>query len=185
MGRSRAAGLSEAIPPRLAMRTAVHAVTRHPDVIHMARCRARPRLALALATIAFAVCFYAWRLLGPLATDLKTAVGLSDLETSTMVAVPVLLGLGAARPARMAHGPLRPHGRYGERRVFSALTAFSSLALAPDAPPARPASQDPGTVFRARGASDRARRTRPFADAKGRTHGRCHNDSHPRARGRA
>ena len=47
---------------------------------------------LALATVAFTVCFYAWSLLGPLSPDLQEELGLSDFETTAMVAVPVLLG---------------------------------------------------------------------------------------------
>ena len=44
---------------------------------------------LVLATVAFTACFYAWSLLGPLAPDLQDELGLSDVETSAMVAVPV------------------------------------------------------------------------------------------------
>jgi nitrate/nitrite transporter NarK len=51
--------------------------------------RAGPGTELALATLAFAICFYAWSLLGPLGPDLQDALDLSDLQTSAMVAVPV------------------------------------------------------------------------------------------------
>src|SRR6187200_2788393 len=47
---------------------------------------------LAVATVAFTACFYAWSLLGPLSPDLQDALDLSDFQTSAMVAVPVLLG---------------------------------------------------------------------------------------------
>ncbi|HET6549199.1 MAG TPA: hypothetical protein VFG79_12110 [Solirubrobacter sp.] len=46
--------------------------------------------ALVLATLAFTACFYAWSLLGPLSPDLQAAMGLSDVQTAVMVAVPVI-----------------------------------------------------------------------------------------------
>jgi MFS transporter, NNP family, nitrate/nitrite transporter len=78
---------------------------------------------LALATVAFTVCFYGWSLLGPLSPDLQEDLGLSDFQTSAMVAVPVLLG----SLMRIPLGWLTD--RYGGRRVFSALMAFSPLPL--------------------------------------------------------
>jgi NNP family nitrate/nitrite transporter-like MFS transporter len=78
---------------------------------------------LALATVAFTVCFFAWSLLGPLAPDLQESLGLSDFQTSAMVAVPVLLG----SLMRIPLGWLTD--RYGGRRVFSALLAFTPLPL--------------------------------------------------------
>ena len=90
---------------------------------------ARPRHApgpgteLALATLAFTVCFYAWSLLGPLGPDLQDAVGLSDFETSAMVAVPVLLG----SLMRIPLGWLTD--RHGGRRVFTALMAYTPVPL--------------------------------------------------------
>ena len=56
-----------------------------------------PGAQLALATAAFTVCFYAWSLLGPLGPDLQDALALSDVQTSAMVAVPVLLGSRSPR----------------------------------------------------------------------------------------
>jgi NNP family nitrate/nitrite transporter-like MFS transporter len=78
---------------------------------------------LVLATVAFAVCFYAWALLGPLGPDLQEELGLSDVQTSTMVAVPVLLG----SLMRIPLGWLTD--RYGGRLVFTALMAFTPLPL--------------------------------------------------------
>jgi NNP family nitrate/nitrite transporter-like MFS transporter len=78
---------------------------------------------LALATIAFTTCFYAWSLLGPLGPDLQDALDLSDVQTSAMVAVPVLLG----SLMRIPLGWLTD--RHGGRRVFSALMAFTPLPL--------------------------------------------------------
>jgi NNP family nitrate/nitrite transporter-like MFS transporter len=87
---------------------------------------------LALATVAFTVCFYAWSLLGPLGPDLQDRLGLSDVQTSTMVAVPVLLG----SLMRVPLGWLTD--RDGGRRVFTVLMGFTlvplvALALAHDA----------------------------------------------------
>ncbi len=78
---------------------------------------------LAVATAAFTVCFYAWALLGPLGPDLQEDLGLSDFETSAMVAVPVLLG----SIMRIPLGALAD--RYGGRLVFTALMAFTPLPL--------------------------------------------------------
>ncbi|MBI5103947.1 MAG: NarK/NasA family nitrate transporter [Solirubrobacterales bacterium] len=78
---------------------------------------------LALATVAFTVCFFAWSLLGPLAPDLQDDLGLSDVETSVMVAVPVLLG----SLMRIPLGWLSD--RLGGRVVFVALMLFTPLPL--------------------------------------------------------
>jgi NNP family nitrate/nitrite transporter-like MFS transporter len=78
---------------------------------------------LALATVAFTTCFYAWSLLGPLGPDLQDALGLSDFEVSVMVAVPVLLG----SLMRIPLGWLTD--RHGGRAVFTALMAFTPLPL--------------------------------------------------------
>jgi NNP family nitrate/nitrite transporter-like MFS transporter len=78
---------------------------------------------LALATVAFTVCFYGWSLLGPLSPDLQDHLGLSDFETSAMVAVPVLLG----SIMRIPLGWLTD--RYGGRRVFTALMVYTPLPL--------------------------------------------------------
>jgi NNP family nitrate/nitrite transporter-like MFS transporter len=78
---------------------------------------------LALATIAFAVCFFAWSLLGPLGPKLQEDVGLSDFETSAMVAVPVLMG----SLARIPLGWLAD--RLGGRSVFVALMALTPVPL--------------------------------------------------------
>jgi NNP family nitrate/nitrite transporter-like MFS transporter len=82
-----------------------------------------PGAQLALATVAFTVCFYAWSLLGPLGPDLQDAIGLSDLQVSVMVAVPVLLG----SLMRIPLGWLTD--RYGGRLVFTCLMAFTPIPL--------------------------------------------------------
>jgi NNP family nitrate/nitrite transporter-like MFS transporter len=78
---------------------------------------------LALATVAFTICFYAWSLLGPLSPDLQDALGLSDFQTSAMVAVPVLLG----SLMRIPLGWLTD--RHGGRKVFFVLMAYTPLPL--------------------------------------------------------
>jgi NNP family nitrate/nitrite transporter-like MFS transporter len=85
--------------------------------------RGSPGRQLALATIAFTVCFYAWSLLGPLAPDIQDDLGLSDFQTSAMTAVPVLLG----SIMRIPLGWLAD--RYGGRRVFTALMVFTPIPL--------------------------------------------------------
>jgi NNP family nitrate/nitrite transporter-like MFS transporter len=82
-----------------------------------------PGTELVLATLAFTVSFYAWSLLGPLGPDLQESVGLSDFQTSAIVAVPVLLG----SVMRIPLGWLTD--RYGGRRVFTALMAYTPLPL--------------------------------------------------------
>jgi NNP family nitrate/nitrite transporter-like MFS transporter len=72
--------------------------------------------ALALATVGFAVNFWAWSLLSPLAPRYQELLGLSPLAVSVMVAVPVIVGsLG-----RIPLGALTD--RYGGRIVFAALS---------------------------------------------------------------
>lgn len=47
---------------------------------------------LALGTAAFALCFAAWGMLAPLAPQVQETLGLSDTQTSVMIAIPVVLG---------------------------------------------------------------------------------------------
>jgi MFS transporter, NNP family, nitrate/nitrite transporter len=82
-----------------------------------------PGRELALATLAFTICFFAWSLIGPLGPDLQEELGLSDIQTSVMVAVPVLMG----SLMRIPLGWLTD--RYGGRLVFSALMAYTLLPL--------------------------------------------------------
>jgi NNP family nitrate/nitrite transporter-like MFS transporter len=71
--------------------------------------------ALALATLAFALCFAVWGLIPPLAPLFRRLYGLSETEVGVLLAVPVLLG----SLARIALGLLTD--RFGGRRVFTAL----------------------------------------------------------------
>jgi MFS transporter, NNP family, nitrate/nitrite transporter len=78
---------------------------------------------LAVGTLAFTLCFYAWSLLGPLGPDLQDHLGLSDLQLSVMVAVPVILG----SVMRVPMGILTD--RHGGRIVFVALMAWTIIPL--------------------------------------------------------
>jgi NNP family nitrate/nitrite transporter-like MFS transporter len=78
---------------------------------------------LALATLAFTVTFYGWALLGPLGPDLQEDLGLSDVQLSIAVAVPVLLG----SVMRIPMGIFTE--RYGGRAVFAWLLAYSIVPL--------------------------------------------------------
>lgn len=72
----------------------------------------RPWLMLALATVGFAVNFWAWALLSPLAPRLQDSLGLSSFQQSLLVAVPVIVGsLG-----RIPVGALTD--RFGGRVMF-------------------------------------------------------------------
>lgn len=77
--------------------------------------RSSPNLALAMATLAFAVAFAGWSLLAPLATRIQQNLGLSELQISLLIAVPVILG----SLLRIPFGILTD--RYGGRRMFTLL----------------------------------------------------------------
>ncbi len=79
--------------------------------------------ALALGTVAFFICFYAWSLLGPLAPGLQQQLHLSEVEVGWVVAIPVVMG----SLMRIPMGVLTD--RFGARRVFPALMVFSALPL--------------------------------------------------------
>ncbi|MFF8910672.1 MFS transporter [Streptomyces olivaceoviridis] len=72
----------------------------------------RAWLMLALATVGFAVNFWAWALLSPLGPRFKDSLGLSSIQQSLLVAVPVVVGsLG-----RIPVGALTD--RFGGRVMF-------------------------------------------------------------------
>ncbi len=75
---------------------------------------------LALATVAFALCFSAWGMIAPLAPKLQDHLGLSNTETAVMIAVPVVLG----SLMRIPIGLLTD--RYGGRILFTILLAYSA-----------------------------------------------------------
>ena len=76
---------------------------------------------LALATLAFALCFSAWGLIAPLAKRFQDDLDLSSFETAFLIAVPVVLG----SVLRIPVGALTD--RLGARWVFAGLLAFSAL----------------------------------------------------------
>lgn len=80
-----------------------------------------PSLALAMATLAFLTAFAGWSLLAPLASRIQAGLGLSEIQTSLLIAVPVILG----SLLRIPLGVLTD--RWGARRVFTLLL----LAMAP------------------------------------------------------
>lgn len=72
-------------------------------------------LALAMGTLAFAVAFATWSLLSPLVIGIQKDLGLSELETSILLAVPVILGSLMRIPLGIMTD------RFGGRRVFTGL----------------------------------------------------------------
>lgn len=80
-------------------------------------------IALALATVAFALCFAVWGLIAPLAPQFREMFDLSATEAGILVAVPVILG----SLARIPMGLLTD--RYGARVVFTALMLFLSIPV--------------------------------------------------------
>ncbi|HEU5037272.1 MAG TPA: NarK/NasA family nitrate transporter [Nocardioides sp.] len=85
-----------------------------------------PGLMLALATIGFAVNFWAWALispLGPMFRDAGNLGTLSESDVALMVAVPVIVGsLG-----RIVVGALTD--RYGGRVMFTLISAFTTVPV--------------------------------------------------------
>ncbi len=72
----------------------------------------RPGLMLGLATLGFALCFWAWALLSPLAVSFTAALHLTPFQQALLVAVPVVVGsLG-----RIPVGALTD--RFGGRVMF-------------------------------------------------------------------
>ncbi|GGL32425.1 MFS transporter [Planomonospora parontospora] len=75
---------------------------------------------LVLATAAFAVTFWAWNLIGPLARTYSGQLGLSPTQTSMLVAIPVLVGSLGRIPVGMLAD------RLGGRLMF-AVVCFVSI----------------------------------------------------------
>jgi NNP family nitrate/nitrite transporter-like MFS transporter len=82
-----------------------------------------PTLALTMGTLAFSAAFAAWSLLAPLAPGIQKDLGLSDLQTSVLIAVPVILGSLLRLPLGIITD------RRGGRVVFSALLVLVIPAL--------------------------------------------------------
>jgi MFS transporter, NNP family, nitrate/nitrite transporter len=79
---------------------------------------------LTLATGAFAVCFAAFGSVSAMMPILRKSLGLTPVQTSVALAIPVLLGSLGRIPLGMLTD------RLGGRRVFIAVLAASSLAAA-------------------------------------------------------
>ncbi|KRE40496.1 MFS transporter [Knoellia sp. Soil729] len=78
---------------------------------------------LVVATLGFAICFWAWALLSPLAVTLRDELGLSSLQQSLVVATPVIVGsLG-----RIPVGALTD--RLGARVMFPAVAALTIVPV--------------------------------------------------------
>lgn len=79
--------------------------------------------ALALATLALAVNFWAWNLLGPLAPAYQELLDLTPIQVSLLVAIPTLIGAFARIPI----GALTD--RYGGRVMFTTITALTIVPV--------------------------------------------------------
>lgn len=77
---------------------------------------------LALATVGFAVNFWAWELLSPLGPRLKDALHLSSFEQALLVAVPIVGSLG-----RIPVGALPD--RFGGRAMFPAISFVTIIPV--------------------------------------------------------
>ncbi len=79
---------------------------------------------LVLATGAFAVTFCAWGMLAPIAPDIQDELGLTNFQTSVMISIPVVLGSVLRIPLGLITD------RFGGRRVFAVMLAYSAVAAA-------------------------------------------------------
>lgn len=79
---------------------------------------------LALATFAFAACFFAWGMIAPLAPKLQDSLHLSDTQTSILIAMPVVLGSILRLPLGVATDRFRGHKVFGALIVFAATTGL-------------------------------------------------------------
>ncbi|MCF6744701.1 MFS transporter [Blastococcus sp. KM273128] len=80
-------------------------------------------LVLAVATAGFTVNFWAWALVSPLGAYFTDELGLSPLQKSLLVAVPVVVG----SVGRIPVGALTD--RYGARSMFPAVSALTILPV--------------------------------------------------------
>ncbi|MFN8198427.1 MAG: MFS transporter [Nakamurella multipartita] len=78
---------------------------------------------LALATWTFAINFWAWNLIAPLATPYATAMSLSSSQTALLVATPILVG----SIGRIPVGALTD--RYGGRMMFMIVSVVSIVPV--------------------------------------------------------
>jgi NNP family nitrate/nitrite transporter-like MFS transporter len=87
------------------------------------RVTGRPVVMLAVATVGFAVNFWAWALLSPLGPMLSEDLGLSSFEQALLVAVPVVVG----SVGRIPVGALTD--RFGGRVMFPLVSAATILPV--------------------------------------------------------
>ena len=78
---------------------------------------------LSLALAAFAITFWAWNIIGPLAVRYADELDLDATQTSLLIATPVLVG----SVGRILTGALTD--RYGGRIMFTVLTAASAVPV--------------------------------------------------------
>jgi MFS transporter, NNP family, nitrate/nitrite transporter len=83
----------------------------------------RPRVMLAVATVGFAVNFWAWALLSPLGPRFKDILQLSTFEQALLVAVPVVVG----SVGRIPVGALTD--RFGGRVMFPLVSAATVVPV--------------------------------------------------------
>lgn len=81
------------------------------------------RTMLVMATLGFAICFWAWALLSPLAVTLREELGLTSLQQSLVVATPVIVGSLGRIPA----GALTD--RLGAKVMFPAVAVLTILPV--------------------------------------------------------
>ncbi|MDO5741219.1 MAG: MFS transporter [Ornithinimicrobium sp.] len=81
------------------------------------------RTMLLVATLGFAICFWAWALLSPLAVTLREELGLTSLQQSLIVATPVIVGSLGRIPA----GALTD--RLGAQVMFPAVALLTIPAV--------------------------------------------------------
>lgn len=82
------------------------------------------RLNLVLATIAFSACFFAWGMVAPLAPEFQDRLGLSDTQTSFLIAMPVVLGSVLRLPLGIATDRFRGRVVFGVLIVYAATTGL-------------------------------------------------------------
>jgi NNP family nitrate/nitrite transporter-like MFS transporter len=83
----------------------------------------RPGLMLALATVGFAINFWAWALLSPLAVKFTAALHLSSVQQALLVAVPVVVG----SVGRIPVGALTD--RFGGRIMFPLVSVVTIVPV--------------------------------------------------------
>ncbi|MEU1090530.1 MFS transporter [Streptomyces sp. NPDC005576] len=99
------------------------AAPEHPAAPAAARPSAAAYRNLVVATIGFALTFWAWNLVSPLSGEFKDRLGLSSFQQSFLVAVPVIVGsLG-----RIPVGALTD--KYGARLMFPAVSALTIVPV--------------------------------------------------------